>query len=60
MSRLNSHNHVNDRWLSTPQKKEKALDLKSELKKSTKKTQYSDQKIKESLEKDSIKINQAD
>ena len=55
---INSHSHVNDQWLSTPQKKEKALDLKSELKKSTKKNQYLEQKIKEPLAKDSIEIDQ--
>ena len=55
---INSHSHVNDRWLSTPQKKEKALHLKSELKKSTKKNLYLEQRIKESIEKDSIEIDQ--
>ena len=55
---INTSSHVNERWLNIAQKKEKASQVKSRLRKTEKKCQYLEQKIQESIEKNKVEVDE--
>ena len=52
-----THTHTNERWLNTPQRKEKVSRLKSRMRASEKKTKYMAEKIKESVDKKGMQVD---
>lgn len=57
-SKLNStHSRANERWLNTPQRKIKLTKLKSRLRATEKKTDYLKEKIKESMSKKAVQVD---
>lgn len=52
-----THSHANERWLNTPQKREKASRLKSRLRASEKRVKYMEEKIKKSTEKKAVQVD---
>ena len=52
-----THSHANERWLNTPQRKEKVLQLKSRMRASEKRVKYMEGKIKEFMEKKGVQVD---
>ena len=52
-----THSHANERWLNTPQRKEKVLRLKSRMRASEKRVKYMEDKIKESTERKGVQVD---
>ena len=53
------HSHTNDRWLTSPQKRQKTLSIISKLKECQKRIAYLEQKINESHNNLSIEVDEA-
>lgn len=52
-----THTHTNERWLNTPQKKEKVSRLKSRMRASEKRAKYMAEKIKESMDNKGMQVD---
>ena len=55
---VNTSSHVNERWLNTEQRDMKASQVKCRLRKTEKKCRYLEQKIKESVEKNNVEVDE--
>ena len=52
-----THTHTNERWLNTPQRKKKVPRLKSRVRASEKRAKYMAEKIKESVDKKGMQVD---
>lgn len=54
---ISTHTRTNERWLNTPQRKEKTSRSKSRMRAAEKRVKYMEDKIKESTEKKGVQVD---